>query len=63
MGTSVNDLLTMVENISGKQINKKHHDYILDEAEELFASEPALKDFVKITDGVSRVYRTVSKIN
>lgn len=63
VGTSVNDLLTMVENISGKQINKKHQDYILDEAEELFAKEPALKDFVKITDGVSRVYRTVSKIN
>ena len=60
MGTSVNQLLKIVEGISGKKITRKHENYILDEAEELYARESALTDYVKIEDGVRRVYRSIS---
>lgn len=63
VGTSVNQLLKLVEGISGKKITTKHENYILDEAEELYAKEPALTDYVKIQDGVKRVYRSISNID
>ena len=59
--TSVNDLLRVVEKISGKKIAVKHEDYILDEAEDLFAKVPATKDFVKLEEGVRRVYESLKK--
>lgn len=63
VGTSVNDLLKIVEEISGKKIAKKHENFILDEAEELYANEPAIKDYVKIQDGVKRVYTSISNVD
>ena len=63
VGTTVNDLLKIVENISGKKIAIKHEDYVLEEAEELFAKAPAIRDFMKLEDGVKKVYRSIVDIN
>jgi len=62
IGTSVNELLQLVEKISGKKIPVKHEDYILDEAEELFAKVPATSDFLNLEEGVRRVFERVKNL-
>lgn len=55
-GTSVNDLLHLVEEISGKPIKARHEDYVVSEADALFAKKSALIDPLDIREGIKRVY-------
>lgn len=54
-GTSVNELIGIVEEISGKKMEIKHEEYILPEGERLVAKEPLLKDTIPIEKGVEEV--------
>lgn len=53
--TSVVQLLSSVERISGKSVKVRHENYILDEAEDLHAKKPVLEKFVALDDGIQRV--------
>lgn len=59
IGTSVKQLLSLVENVSGKKLNISYRKYIVDEAEELYAKHSILKDPIKIEDGVRMVYNAL----
>ena len=55
--TSVLELLSLVESISGKKLQVAYRDYILDEAESLYAKDNGVLDrYVDLKDGVRDVY-------
>lgn len=60
-GTSVNELIKVVENISGHTLTVQNEDYILSEADALYAKHSALLDPVRIEDGVKLVYGDLTK--
>lgn len=57
--TSVNDLLSTVEEVSGKKISAEYKPYILEEAEELYAKDPFLVAPVKLEDGIKKVLLSI----
>lgn len=61
--TSVNDLVGMIERITGKNIKVNYKPYILEEAEELSASDPLIRDYTPLEEGIKRVIRYVKESN
>lgn len=60
-GTSVNELIGIVEKISGKKLEIKHEDYILPEGESLVAKEPLVRNTISIEKGVEEVIEALKK--
>lgn len=54
-GTSVNDLIKMVERISGTSLTVKSEEYILPEGERLVAKDPLISDPISLENGVKEV--------
>lgn len=54
-GTSVNDLIAMVEDITGKKVKTRNLPYIVKEAEALVASEQLLPDPKPLSVGIKEV--------
>ncbi len=54
-GTSVADLISMVEKATGRKIKIRHEDYLLPEAEKLVANDPLIKDPVPLERGIMEV--------
>lgn len=54
-GTSVNSLISKIEEITGKRLEVQYEDYIVNEAESLTASNPAIEHPVKLEDGIRQV--------
>jgi len=55
IGTSVLDLISMVEKETGTKINIERKEFVVPEAEDLFAKAPILPDMIPIREGVRRV--------
>ncbi|BBD73772.1 NAD-dependent dehydratase [Sulfodiicoccus acidiphilus] len=55
MGTSVNDLIELIEEITGKKIKISYKDYILEEAEKLVAKNPIIKNPTPLKEGIKHV--------
>lgn len=60
-GTSVNQLIGIVEKAAGVKLEVEHKEYILQEAESLFAKKPLLGDTISIEDGVKEVLQELKK--
>lgn len=60
-GTSVNELIEIVENTTGVHLKVIHKEYILPEAEVLYAKKPLLKKTISIEDGVREVVGELNK--
>ncbi len=60
-GTSVMEMLRLVEKATGKTLEVKHEEYILQEADRLVASEPMIKNTIPIEKGVERVLEALRK--
>ncbi|MGP6220681.1 NAD-dependent epimerase/dehydratase family protein [Caldiplasma sukawensis] len=54
-GTSVIELIDKIEKITGNKINYKNEDYIVNEADNLVARNPAIKNITPLEDGIKRV--------
>lgn len=61
IGTSVKQLLSLVEKESGKKLNVIYRPYVVQEAEELYAKDSILLNPIQIHEGIHRVYDTLSK--
>lgn len=61
VGTSVLDLINIIESVSGKKIFAVDHEFILDEAPALFAKKPLPIDPLPIREGVKRVIEEISR--
>lgn len=61
IGTSVNSLISKIENITGNTLEVQHDDYVVDEAEALTAKNPVIKDPVKLEDGIKQVIDFIRK--
>ena len=59
IGTSVNQLLSLVEKVSGKKLKVTYKNYVVQEAEELYAKHSVLENPIKIEEGVKMVYDTL----
>ncbi len=55
IGTSVNDLLKTIENITGKKINNEYRNYIVDETESLIAYNTVIKNPLPLKEGIKMV--------
>ncbi len=60
-GTSVMELISLVEEISGKKLTVHRKPYVVEEAKSLFAKKSVLVNPVGIRDGVSRVYSSLKR--
>ena len=60
-GTSVNDLIRLVEKETGTRLEVRHEEYVLPEAERLVANDPLLKDTISIEEGVRDVLAALKK--
>ena len=54
-GTSVNELIQLIENITGKKINYRNEKYIVDEAESLIAEDGIIKNPMILEDGIRKI--------
>ncbi|MEM0156611.1 MAG: NAD(P)-dependent oxidoreductase [Thermoplasmataceae archaeon] len=61
VGTSVNDLLKLVEDVTGKKIRTHREDYVLPEARELVASHPLIGDVTPLRKGIEEVVDALRK--
>lgn len=55
IGTSVKELLKLVSEITRKEIKTKNKPYVLEEAERLVASTPAVKNCIQLRVGIAGV--------
>ena len=55
IGTSVNELISKVEKVVNKKIDRKNEDYILKEAEELIARNTIVNNPTSLETGIMRV--------
>ncbi|BAB60067.1 NDP-sugar epimerase [Thermoplasma volcanium GSS1] len=62
-GTSVNDLISLIEKVTGKKIRTRHEDYIVPEASELVAKNTIVKNPTPLEVGVERVMEFILKDN
>lgn len=60
-GTSVNELLAIVEKESGRRIQLKHEEYVLPEADSLVAENPLITDPITLEEGVREILETLGK--
>jgi nucleoside-diphosphate-sugar epimerase len=61
VGTSVNQLISLVENVSGKKLKVTYKNYVVQEAEELHAKNSVLINPIPIDEGVKLVYNALSQ--
>ncbi len=61
--TSVNDLVDTVRAITGKNLRVRFQPYILDEADELSATNPLIKDYTPIKQGITDVMTFIKQFN
>ncbi len=61
IGTSVNSLLKLVEDVTGRKIKTHHEDYVLPEASELVAANPLIKDPTPLRNGIEEVVEALRK--
>ena len=61
IGTSVNELIEIVERVTGTKLKAIHKEYVLPEGEALFAKKPLLKETISIEDGVREVVGELKK--
>ena len=59
IGTSVLDLVSMVEKETGTKIDIEKKEFVVPEAESLFAKAPVLPDMIPIREGVRRVIQSL----
>ncbi len=60
-GTSVMQLLHMVEEQTGKKFSVKYEDYVLSEADRLVAGNPIIKDPIPLEKGINEVLKALKK--
>ena len=60
-GTSVKELIGIVEKSTGVKLEVVHREYILPEADALFAKNPLLRDTITLEDGVKEVLGELKK--
>lgn len=60
-GTSVNELIKLVERVSGRTLVVNHEEYLLPEGEMLVASKPMVPDTIKLEKGVGEVLATLKR--
>lgn len=60
-GTSVKQLLSMVESITSSKIRVRYEDYVLPEAEELVAKDPLIRDPIPLEKGIREVVENLKK--
>ena len=63
MGTSINELISKVEKVVNKKIDRKYEDYILKEAEELIAKNTIVTNPTSLEAGITRVAEFIKKDN
>mgnify|MGYP001772642469 CR=1 FL=1 len=54
-GTSVLELIKIVEKVTGRKVSYVHKDYPVEEAERLVGRDPVLKDPTSLEVGIRRV--------
>jgi len=62
-GTSINDLIKMVESITGKKVKRNDRPFLLKEAPSLFAKNPLPKNPIKPEEGIRMVMEKLKKTN
>jgi len=62
-GTSINDLIKMVESITGKKVKRNDQPFLLKEAPSLFAKNPLPKNPLKLEEGIRMVMENLKKTN
>jgi len=62
-GTSINDLIKMVESITGKKVKRNDQPFLLKEAPSLFAKNPLPKNPIKPEEGIRMVMENLKKTN
>lgn len=60
-GTSVTELLALVEEATGKKLEVRHEDYVLPEGERLVATDPMVKNTISIENGIEEVLKALQK--
>lgn len=63
IGTSINELISKVEKVVNKKIDRKYEDYILKEAEELMARNTIVRNPTSLEAGITRVADFIKKDN
>lgn len=58
-GTSVNDLIKLIENVTGKKINHKNEKYIVDEADNLVAVNTIIKNPLPLEIGIEKLVNCI----
>lgn len=61
--TSVNDLVDMIRTITGKNLKVSFKPYVLDEADELSATDPLIKNYTPLDQGVIDVMKFIKQFN
>lgn len=56
VGTSVRELLQLVQKVTGKEIRTAAKSYVLEEADRLVASTPIIHNFIPLEAGIADVY-------
>lgn len=62
-GTSINDLISIIEKVLHKNVEVIHKPYILEEADDLHALHSSLKSPTKLEEGIQRVLRDICNEN
>ena len=63
MGTSVNEVISMVEKVTGKKIRTEKKPFIVEEADELIAHNTIVRDPMKLIDGIKLIRDALEKEN
>ena len=61
IGTSVNDLLSMVEEVTGRKFETEQKPFVVNEADELIAHETIVKNPMKLIDGIRLISENLKK--
>jgi nucleoside-diphosphate-sugar epimerase len=62
-GTSVNELISLVEEVTGKKIKVEKKPFIVEEADELIAKNTIVKQPLKLKEGIERIMESLLKEN
>ena len=58
-GTSVNELIKLIENSTGKKINYRNEKYIVDEADSLIAEDTIIKNPAPLEGGIEKIIKCI----
>ncbi len=61
LGTSVKNLISLVEKVSGKKLKTIKRPYVVQEAKELYAKESILENPLPIEEGIRKVYHSLKE--